>query len=86
MNCIFEGYILEEFKTDIFSVILFAAILLMAGLSSIEFEERWYLFWGLSLFIFGALEYSVFVYFSKLYFNNLIQKYLKNVDKKEHIK
>lgn len=86
MNCIFEGYVWQEFKTDIFASLVFLALLLMAGLGSIEFEHCFYLIWGLSLFGVGALEFAVLGYFCKTFFNRMIQKYLKEVEKKQHIK
>ena len=86
MNFIFTSFINQELQIDVFSTLLFLAILFMAGLSSIEFENNMFLLWGLSLFTLGAFEFSLTTYAIKIYLNNLIKKYLKNLTELKQIK
>ena len=86
MNFIFERFIRDELQVDVFSILIFLVILFMAGLSSIELENRIYLIWGLSVFSLGAFEFSLSKFISKIYLNKLIQRYLKEVGQKKIIK
>jgi hypothetical protein len=86
MNFIFQRFIWKELQVDVFSIIIFLIIILMSGLSSIELENQIYLIWGLTAFALGAFEFSLSNFFSKLYFNSLIQRYLKEVGEKKLIK